>query len=463
MTAKRRAPGPWQGSQAPQTDTSLAISLPLEGLSDKACAPSWDSEGHQANRADNLLQTALGYVRRGWALLPLLPGRKEPYSDLLPKDRTGAPSWRMLALQPATEAEVREWFRRDPSLNIGVIPEASGGLVVVDVDRAPARPLHLPPTATVVTARGGHYYFQASRPVPTIKCGWGEIRAAGAYVVAAGSLHPSGNRYTWADFCSPEEIHMADFPEDLLRRAEEDRDRQQRTRAQVSKTQYPPEGASPGYTGTRLPETAPAVTFDYYTWVSREDVALSILKACGVSRPKLGKAFRCPLPGHQERKPSAALYRQPDGVINLHDFHCRSGNEWYSLAEVYASVQSGRLVRLGPGEKSVWLRRALTELGYIRAPAVMAPKLPQDAPEIVKDVYVGFQKLLSVRTLYNSEDIGAPYSWRFASTWCARSERHTGEAIRWLLARGYLRTVGEPGQSKRSATLLALGTPREGE
>ena len=38
---------------------------------------------------------------------------------------------------------------------------------------------------------------------------------------------------------------------------------------------------------------------------------------------RIGKAFCCPLPGHEERKPSAALWQRPGEPIMLIDFHMR--------------------------------------------------------------------------------------------------------------------------------------------
>lgn len=400
-----------------------------------------------------MVAAALDYLARGWCVIPVCPKTKLPHSRLLPKDRAGEPSWKLLTLRPATTREVLHWREEDPEFNVGIaLGECSSYLVVVDVDRTPDRPLHLPPTVTAVTGRGAHYYYIAQNPVPTIKCAWGEIRSEGAYVVAPPSTHPSGAVYQWADFCAPGEIELAELPADLLQAAENDRDRLQQSRGQVSKKNY-------SFTRLPCPESSPRILDD---WFRSEEAAVRILRACGVANPKVGKGIPCCLPGHHEKHPSAALWRQPDGAYGWHDFHQRDGREWFSLAEVYASVKAGKTMKLGPGETAAWMLRAVMDVGLLKAPAVMAPKVPADAPEVVRDVYAGFLKLLAVRAIYNAAQTSAPYSWRFAALWCGRSERHTGEAIKWLLQRGYLRPADEPGdRSKRKATLLALGTPKE--
>lgn len=404
MNAKERAPGPWQGARAPHTETSVDSSLTPSRPGRKRL-PGLPEEGAERSfivQRDNpgvnpLEEIAVGYVRRGWALLPISPRDKTPYVELLPRDRTGAPSWGLLALRPATEAEVRAWFRHDPACNVAIIcGEPSGGLIAVDVDRQPAGRLHLPPTATVATARGAHYYYRSSKPVPSVSCSWGEIRGDGSYVVAAGSTHPNGIQYRWCDYCDPDQIELADLPADLLEAAEEDRERLQKARGQVSKEKY---------TSSCLPKSTGAAE----KWFVSEEAAVRILKACGVLNPRVGKAFRCPLPGHDDRRPSAALWRQEDGSFGLHDFHQCDGHAWYSLPEVFASVHSGKTVKLGPGEQAAWMLRAVVEVGLLKAPTLMAPRLPADAPKIVQDVYAGFRLLLAVRSLYDPDQDAAPF------------------------------------------------------
>ncbi|TEB16789.1 hypothetical protein Psfp_00950 [Pelotomaculum sp. FP] len=89
---------------------------------------------------------------------------------------------------------------------------------------------------------------------------------------------------------------------------------------------------------------------------------------------------------------------------------------------------------------------------------MFAHKLPEDAPESVKKLYKGFILLLALRTFYNPEQVGAPFSWRFAADWCAISSHTTVQnAMRYLLERGYVYKVRDNGSK---LTILALGKPR---
>lgn len=54
---------------------------------------------------NDILEAALGYVDRGWAVLPLAPGGKEPFAPLLPKIK-GKPTWKPLAARPSTKKEI---------------------------------------------------------------------------------------------------------------------------------------------------------------------------------------------------------------------------------------------------------------------------------------------------------------------------------------------------------------------
>jgi hypothetical protein len=161
--------------------------------------------------------SALNAARRGWAVFPLAADRKTPAGGLT--------DWEHRATtDPAT---VARWWRRHPARNVA-IATGPAGLVVVDLDvrkpdqRPPAgRPewadatsgldvlvalaeAHdepMPPdTYTVRTGRGGfHLYYRppvgADLRNTSGRLGWLiDTRAAGGYVVAAGSV-VGGNRY----------------------------------------------------------------------------------------------------------------------------------------------------------------------------------------------------------------------------------------------------------------------------
>jgi Bifunctional DNA primase/polymerase, N-terminal/Primase C terminal 1 (PriCT-1) len=110
--------------------------------------------------------------------------------------------------------KIEAWWRAEPNLNVAAATGPLSGIFIVDVDGAEAevelRKLEeaghsdLPNTATTFTARGRHLWLEhpdgacirnsASKLAPGI-----DVRAAGGFVLAPPSLHPSGKRYRWGE------------------------------------------------------------------------------------------------------------------------------------------------------------------------------------------------------------------------------------------------------------------------
>lgn len=131
---------------------------------------------------------------------------------------------------------IDRWWEQWPSANVGVA--CGDGLLVLDVD-----PRHggdeelaaledefgaLPHTAEVVTGGGGrHVYFSAPDSSNGItSCGLRsgvELKAAGAYVIAPPSVHPSGQRYLWEVEHDLDNTPLAQAPGWLLGLARERR------------------------------------------------------------------------------------------------------------------------------------------------------------------------------------------------------------------------------------------------
>ena len=150
----------------------------------------------------NPLTAALAYARRGWSVVPIAAGAKQPLVRWLPyQDRA------------AGEAEIREWFGRWPKANVGIVTGAVSGLVVLDVDpkhrgadslaNLERRHGALPPTLEVATGGGGrHLYFRHPGGTLHNKVGLApgiDLRGDGGLVVAPPSIHPSGGRYVWME------------------------------------------------------------------------------------------------------------------------------------------------------------------------------------------------------------------------------------------------------------------------
>jgi hypothetical protein len=114
--------------------------------------------------------------------------------------------------EPSTDPDViREWWRRWPFANVGIVTGARTGWIVLDID-----PRHggneslgllmdekgLPETAEADTGGGGlHLLFahpggKVRNSKAAIAPGV-DVKGDGGYIVAAPSMHASGNRYRW--------------------------------------------------------------------------------------------------------------------------------------------------------------------------------------------------------------------------------------------------------------------------
>ncbi|MBO8183425.1 MAG: bifunctional DNA primase/polymerase [Archaeoglobus sp.] len=395
---------------------------------------------------NSLLDAALDYVKRGWSLIPLAPRGKKPFKKLLPVvlDENGnrRASWKPFIQRPASENEIKDWFRRYPNINIGIITGQASGLVVLDFDSI--KPIGMPVTPAVKTGRGYHFYFSTNQLINTARFNGGEIKAEGSYVVAPGSLHPSGERYSWVEFLSPNDIEPVPFSEEITKHL--------KLVSVIPVVSKPPPNKDPCYTLNDTPNVSNS-KIPYLELQQDEQIAFKIIELMsGQKVRRLKSNIRCPLPGHTDRRPSAGLFRmRKDGVIALKEFH--EGEDFWYLPELYASYilnkptklaewdDEGNVVK-GHGETVVWWLRCLADLGYIKVPAIMAPELPPNAPESTKKLYEGFTYLLALRSIYNPKQIGAPFSYRFAAGWCGIGSLTTVQkAFNYLREHGYIRRV----------------------
>jgi hypothetical protein len=165
-----------------------------------------------------LLDVALDYAARGWAIFPLQPRTKEPATKRGFYDSTTNP------------ATLRRWFAR-VYYNLGIRTGAASGVFIVDIDgeagAAALRALeaeHGPPpsTLTSITGKGRHLWFRAAGEIPcsTARVAPGiDVRGDGGYAVAPPSVHPNGTIYRWVDDLIPPAtppdwlIHLAQRPQ----------------------------------------------------------------------------------------------------------------------------------------------------------------------------------------------------------------------------------------------------------
>jgi len=146
---------------------------------------------------------------RGANVIPLLTRSKEP-----------AGRWAHWATHPQDWPDVERLFANaDPHANIaalGGIHSAAVGddwgyLALLDCDsrealdmgRALVKATLGADSLTSVSARGGHIWLRTPWPLKSARWAGGELRGYRSYVVAPGSIHPSGTRYKWANEGAP--------------------------------------------------------------------------------------------------------------------------------------------------------------------------------------------------------------------------------------------------------------------
>lgn len=130
--------------------------------------------------------------------------------------------------EATTDAEkITEWWSKAPMANIGIPMGKKSGLVALDVDTRHDGDKsltdlieefgELPETISATTGSGGkHYVFKYTeelclKNVVGFRDGL-DIRTQGGLIVAAPSMHQSGNRYEWDAGKSPYEMEAAEMP-----------------------------------------------------------------------------------------------------------------------------------------------------------------------------------------------------------------------------------------------------------
>jgi hypothetical protein len=391
----------------------------------------------------SVLEAALDYHERGFALLPLRG--KEPASDLIRRTHATT-STKVLAGRGVDEEHLRSWFATG-GVNVGVFCGApSQGLVVLDFDDCdfPLPGAHLPPTPTVKTGRGlcrgYHLYYRTRSQVRNEKHPWGEIRVeAPLYVVAPPSVHESGLHYLWER--SLDELELADFAQVVLPKRAPVSARLA-TNSDGKKPIRPTKDFLLGQrpTGDGTPE-------GWLRSFDRDPKAVEAMaRALGIQAP-LGRPFRCVL--HEEKNASAVLTQATEsGEWLYHDFHAptRGGAEWLSLAQVRAQL-SRRGQKLSPSEHATWKLVLLDEAGLVRRRLVQARQLPHGVNATLRHVYERFLYLLGCRWNYEHGE-PAPFERKFAAAFCDLPVRSARSAIDELERLQQLVVVGYHGRTR---------------
>lgn len=185
---------------------------------------------------ERMLRSALWYAKIGLHVFPLYepsaPGvcscSKGPACGNVGKH----PRTPKGLLNATTDPEqITEWWRRWPRANVAIATGPSG-LVVVDIDprnggdenlaELESRYGELPETPTAITGSCGQHYLFKRPPTEThlksmtIRLGV-DVKADGGYIVAAPSLHTSGQTYAWDAGRRLEDVAPALLPEWITR------------------------------------------------------------------------------------------------------------------------------------------------------------------------------------------------------------------------------------------------------
>src|SRR6266516_1198511 len=154
---------------------------------------------------ENNLKWAIAYVKRGWSIIPIVPGEKRPLIS----------SWLEYQKRQPSIEELEAWFQKWPDSSLAIIVGKISGLVVIDIDdpiegEKSFRQLfgNIVP-GIVKTTHGTHYYFKhpgnrvisnAIRAAPGL-----DVKADGGYVLA-----PPSPGYKWL------EKNIIALPENVL-------------------------------------------------------------------------------------------------------------------------------------------------------------------------------------------------------------------------------------------------------
>lgn len=159
------------------------------------------------------LQNALGYLSRGFSVIPVKPNKK-PYI-----------SWEEFQNRRPTEDEVRQWWTKWPFAMIEIITGSISGIDVIDTDTQEAdeelqsylSDIFICPTQRT-PGKGKHYVFAHGEGIRNTNDRSPfkfHVRGEGGYFIAAPSENGNGGRYEWLDGLNIEEVAPPPMPNTL--------------------------------------------------------------------------------------------------------------------------------------------------------------------------------------------------------------------------------------------------------
>ncbi|MBI4852244.1 MAG: bifunctional DNA primase/polymerase [Acidobacteria bacterium] len=396
------------------------------------------------------INAAISYLALGWAVIPVKCGTKQMHYKISKKQRGTNKTTKhtnSYAKCRATLDEIREWFEIDLDCNIGTLTgQCSRGLYVFDWDtkKIPKKCCKTL-TAKSKTKKGYHDFYYCPKKIPSTNITingkhYGEIRGDGVLVVLPPSVHETGWIYEWQDLFSPSEAGIAEIPRALLEMVRKrlkikssNPVKSKNTRSASSKYSLLADSPSGFISSSNLKEVD-----------TNESNVKEMCKVLNIPPVELGQHFLCVLPHHQEKRPSASVYRADNKQFVYRDFHsakhqCKPA---MLLVEVYAAQAYGEVRQLNKPELAVWHLRLLVEAKLLQPVEISSYKLSENSRPLVKKLYEGFLLLLGCKWLY-SPNSPTTFSHRFAAAWCGISECNVGEAMAELLKIKAIKKVGE--------------------
>ena len=180
------------------------------------------------------LAAALCYADLGWPVFPIyeVVGKECACNKSDCTDQGKHPRTQHGFKDATTDQDqIRKWWDLYPDADVAIRTGAPSQLVVIDVDprnggdeslaKLEKQYGSLPSTVEAISGGGGRHIF-LRHPGETVKSrqdslGPGlDVKADGGYVVAAPSLHLSGQHYEWKSSRGPNEVKVAQIPDWLL-------------------------------------------------------------------------------------------------------------------------------------------------------------------------------------------------------------------------------------------------------
>jgi hypothetical protein len=162
--------------------------------------------------SNNLLKAALKYQSMGFSVIPVKQNKK-PHT-----------AWEKYQTERAPESQIRQWWKKWPSANIGIITGEVSGVDAIDTDSEAgwdALNEFLPDnfeTPTSKTPKGRHVFFKHRQGLSNgvrvlTDC---DLRTTGGYVIAPPSNNGNGKVYSWLEGLKITDVSPANMPDFLF-------------------------------------------------------------------------------------------------------------------------------------------------------------------------------------------------------------------------------------------------------